>query len=259
MGFTSVNFKHLTLFNSAASSEFLEFFQKSEEDLIAKQDLRKPSQTIAPSSSWCKRINWFRLRGVDPDGIATQRDTVLNFAADVGTAIHERTQRILKEYLKDDWVCVEDYLTQNNIQNYNLDPSENGLETRIEWLDTPMRMSVDGIIRFNKKIYLLEIKTIEYSTFQELTDPKPFHVEQVKQYCAKLHINTVLFMYIDRTYGNIKVYECTFNDADLDTVRRDLDELVLYANAGIAPERPSDKSRCNSNWCKYFEKCKSWG
>lgn len=258
MAFQPISVARLTRFNSATSCDFLDMLQSGAKAKVIEESSAKPSQTIAPSSSWCPRINWFRLRGVEPDE-SKEPDTDLDFTAMLGTAIHRYIQSILVKNLGEDWISVPDYLKSVGLSDKcKQEQDADGFETKLEWLDLPMRMAVDGIIRLNGTYYLLEIKSCEYETFQGLTDAKPFHIEQVKAYCSRLKLNHVIFVYIERLYGAMKVFEYTFSDDALEKVDAEYKELVLLADANVAPEKPADKSRCTSSWCKYAERCKCW-
>ena len=61
----------------------------------------------------CRRISWFRLRGVLPDKDEAP-DLTLNFTADIGTACHKIIQSNLSEMYGDNWIDVEDYLSELN-------------------------------------------------------------------------------------------------------------------------------------------------
>ena len=260
MSFRSANFAHLARFNSAVSSDFLNFYENFVDSKIAEKNSEPSHKTFAPSGFRCKRKMWFRLRGTEPDQLK-QVDRVLNFTAEIGTACHKIIQSNLKEALQDDWIPVDRYLQEHPIPyDYTLKQDDDGLETKIEILDPPIRFACDGIIRWKGKLYLLEIKTSEYSSFDELTDPKSEHVMQVKCYTTLLGLSGVLFMYQDRQYGSLKVYEMHVSDADKQMVTNTMKYVQDMAEANLAPERlPYDDPWCNPSRCQYYRKCKEWG
>lgn len=256
MAFRAVNFKHLAKFNSANSSDFIDFYEKYVDSQIADKMSRPASQTFAPSSFRCSRKCWFRLRGVQPDTVKSV-DRVLNFSADIGTACHRIIQSNLRDSLGEDWISVRDYLSEHPIP-YSYTLEEDELETKVCIDDPPFRFACDGIIRWKGEYYLLEIKTSEYSSFEELTDPKPMHVDQIRCYATLLGIDNVLVLYQDRQYGNLKCYEMKVTDVDRFMVLDKVQHIQYMVDSNLAPERlPSGDYWCGH--CEYREKCKEWG
>lgn len=260
MAFRGVDFARLARFNSATSCELLEFYDAFVDNKILADLSEPPSKFIAPSGIRCQRMQWFRLRGTEPDRASTV-DRVLNFTAEVGIALHRMIQRNLREALKDDWVRVEDYLKENPIDHtYTLKEVDDGLETQIEFHDLPIRFACDGIIRWKGQYYLLEIKSSEFSSFDELTDPKSQHIAQTKCYSSMLRLRGVIYIYIDRQYGGLKFYEKQFSEADMQEVENTIKYIAEMAEANIAPDRlPTGDSWCTPSRCKFYKVCKQWG
>ena len=180
-----------------------------------------------------------------------------DFTAMIGTACHQYMQSHIKSMLGDDWVSVEDYLSEHPIQhNYTLTTS--GYETLVEFNDIPIRFACDGIVRYNSKYYLLEIKTSDYQKFSELTTYKDEHHDQIQCYSALLNLPDVLVVYQDRLYGDIKCYELHFNPEELDEVFRRFDYVLKQVHANIAPDRlPTGDKWCSM--CNWRKTCKQWG
>lgn len=256
MGFKSVNFAHLAKFNSSTSSELLNFYESFVTDTLREKSAKPKSRTFAPSSFRCDRKNWFRLRGTEPD-ILESPDVTLNFKAEVGTARHIVIQSNLKAALGEDWIDVGEYLDSISPKfQYNLKQSD--LETKIEVSDPPVNFACDGIIRWKGRLYLLEIKTSDYSSWDNLTDPKSVHIDQVKCYCTLLGLHNVLFMYEDRQYGGMKCYEMSVSDSDFKAVMDKFESIQRMAEYNLAPERlPHGDYMCSN--CEYQNKCAEWG
>ena len=262
MAFRSLGQQSISRFNSFNSMDLLESMESFLDQKILESSLHKPSQTIAPSSSRCDRHSWFRLRGTEPD-VPKRLDRPLDFKAKLGTAIHSIVQQQLKSMLGNNWIDVTTYLQTSSITDryqINANDDETSLETRIEFLDIPVRFACDGIIRWNDQIYLIEIKTCETSTFKELHDVRSIHVDQIKFYASLLHIQKVLVIYIDRGYGDIKCYEVTLTNEEIQSIRDRIDRIVILSKQNIAPDPlPAGDSMCNSSYCRYYKKCKDWG
>lgn len=261
MAFTVWNNQHLAKFNSSDSSEFLDLYEDARDAKILSAFDDIANKTFAPSSFRCKRIQWFRLRGVEPDRPKTA-DSVLDFTAVVGTALHKMIQVTLKERLGDAWVDVGQYIQENlpNPEKYSLTKTEDSLETQVEIEDPPVRFSCDGIVKWKDEYVLLEIKSSEFSSWQELTDPKPQHIDQTKCYCALLNLQKVFFMYIDRQYGGVKCYEVTHPMNNTETILNEMKEVQEFAEYHICPDPlPKGDSWCTESHCKYYKKCHQYG
>lgn len=263
MAFRSANLAaHMIKFNSSASAEFLELYNGIIEEEIQQKTAEPKHQTFAPSQMRCDRVSWFRLRGTQPDKI-TSPDARLKFTAEIGTACHEMIQNKLINKLGSDWIDVDEWVSQNRqiFQNYDMDIHKNGLESQIDMRKPfPVRFACDGIVRFNGKVYLLEIKSAEFSSLNDLIEPKPKHIDQVKAYSMLLQIPDVLFLYIDRQYGELKCFELNVADYEQEWVKEKMQNVLDLVEANIAPEGlPVGDPDCTQNMCPYWKKCKEWG
>ena len=263
MSFKPLNFDRLAKFNSSVSSEFLSRYNNYVDEVIVDNSSKMPNRTFAPSAFRCDRRSWFRLRGVKPD-IVKIPDRVVEFSANIGTACHRMIQTYLKDMLCYDWIDVSDYLRgeygSTLDYDYRCEKDESGLETLVEILDPPVRFACDGIIRLNSQFYLLEIKSSEYSSWDQLTDPKPHHIDQVKCYCTLLNLDKVMFMYIDRQYGDIKCFELNVDDRDKYDITNRFKYVQEMVDANLAPSGlPIGDSWCTPSMCPYYRKCQEYG
>lgn len=256
MGFRSVDFSSVVRFNSAVSSKFIELYENTINKRLQTAGLRPKKETIVPSGLRCNRKSWFRLRGTAPD-ILKKPDRSLNFMAEVGTARHLAIQKDLQSALGVDWLDVEAYLQENPIP-YSYTLKRNNMETTIELQDPPIRFACDGILKFYDKIFLLEIKTSDHSSWESLTEPKEVHMDQIKCYATLLQIHDVLVLYEDRQFGDVKCYQLYISDSDFHFVEAKIRYIQKMANANLAPERlPVGDYMCSN--CEYKEKCREWG
>lgn len=248
-------------FNSASSLEILDIYNNTLNDKLQKSLSRPKHKTFAGSQFRCDRLSWFRLRGTEPDS-QKQPDTTLNFIADVGTACHIRLQTILKDGLGEDWISVEDHI--NELQTfpfkYEIQSDNNGLESFINIFDPPIRFACDGIVRIKETKYLLEIKTSEMSSWRDLTEPKPHHIDQVRLYASILDLDKILFIYQERQYGELKSFEISVSRAEKDKILSRMKYVKEMADAGVAPDGlPKGDSWCTPSMCPYYQKCKEYG
>lgn len=263
MGFRSANITaHMIKFNSAVSADFLDFYNNLVNDEIIEADADPKHRSFAPSQMRCDRVSWFRLRGTQPDKIVNP-DARLKFTADIGTACHEMIQARLSNALGLDWISVNDWIRQNPdyFANAEMEVSQAGYESRIDMKKPyPVRFGCDGIFKFEGKVRLLEIKTAESSSLVDLVEPKPKHLDQIKCYATLLHIPDVVFLYMDRNYGETKCFEVTVNEFEQQKVRDKMDRVLELVEANIAPEGlPVGDPDCTQNMCPYYKVCRQWG
>lgn len=264
MAFRNANLAlHMIKFNSAVSCDFLDAYNAIVDKEIIEKNEGPKQRTFAPSQMRCDRVSWFRLRGVDPDKIS-QPDRGLTFTADVGTACHENIQNRLIRDLGEDWITVQQWVDANpdffNDYDMTLDTSR-GNETLIELRKPfPVRFACDGIIKFQNKVRLLEIKTSEYNSWNDLTEPKPKHLDQIKCYATLLHIPDVLFLYQERNYGECKCFEVTVSESEQAALKERMTHIMELVDANIAPDGlPIGDDWCSPSMCPYHAKCKEWG
>lgn len=263
MAFRSVNVAaHLTEFNSAASSNFLNLYRNAVDEKLREDRDRPRHQTFAPSQMRCDRVSWFRLRGTHPD-VQKKPDRTINFTAQVGTACHESIQSTLQDALGDDWRSVQSWVDANPdlFKDYDWDIEQKGYESMISMRKPyPVRFACDGIVYFEGKIRLLEIKTSEYSSWQDLMAPKPKHLDQIKTYSMLLRIPDVIFLYQDRQYGEVKCFEVSVLEYEWTDLQQRMTRVMELAEANIAPEGlPVGDPDCTPSMCPYRETCKQWG
>lgn len=255
--FHPVEFTSSARFNSANSCDFLTWYEDSLADKIRKEEATPSSKTFVPSSIRCKRISWFRLRGVDPEQEQLV-DSTMNFTAQVGTACHRTMQENLIAWLGEDWLDVEAYL-KDVAPDYTYTCIKNGTETSVEIQDPPVKFSPDGIIRYKGEIMLLEIKTSEYSSFDKLSEPKKHHMDQIRCYCALLGLSKALVVYQDRMYGDLKCFEVSFQSSQLKAVWDMFHEVQECVKKNIAPPKlPYGDLWCTKAHCRYYKKCQEW-
>lgn len=256
MAFRSLGDSVSARFNSELSSDFLNFYESALDESILEGETRIPSRTFAPSQIRCKRVSWFRLRGVLPEQEESANRS-LDFTAKIGTACHQNIQQILIKQLGKDWIDVEEYMKSANLP-YKYTCTKCEFETKVEIEDPPIKFAPDGIIFYKGKYRLLEIKTSEYSSFDKLIDAKPQHIDQVVCYGTLLNLPDVLFLYQDRMYGNLKCFEHHITDGEMIIMRTMIKEVQHCVEKNIAPPKPEDTKYCSPSYCRYYNKCREW-
>lgn len=251
------NTMNLSNFNSSLSQQLYEdYLQKINYEVEDKQE-RVRDRCIAPSSIRCMRKSWFRLRGSRPSSPISV-DNTLQFFAQMGDACHRIVQNRLIEMYGDLWLDVEKYLT-TVYSDDEFDCEVSGFETRVRLHTLPIKFSVDGLINIDGKPVIVEIKSVEYSVFQNLYDIKEEHLDQAICYASLLKVDSVVFIYIDRTYGDIKCFELIVTDDMKSDMMQRIDNIVVATKTNLAPPKlPSGDSWCSSNRCEYYKICKEY-
>lgn len=258
MAFKSVG-GHFAKFNSAASGKFLYDYTNFVTSDLETKASAIPHKTFAPSGMRCDRRSWFRLRGVEPDAYRAP-DLALNFTAEIGTACHRIIQSNLIQLLRDDWISVPKYLKSIDFPyEYSLETSGDGLETKICIVDPPINFACDGIVRYQGGYYLLEIKTSEFNSWQDMMNPKSEHIDQVLCYATLLQLEHILMMYQDRQYGGIKCYELKVAPSQRQGVLDKINRVMEAVRTNIAPDGlPKGDKWCQPSMCPYYNKCKEY-
>lgn len=258
MAFKTWNSDHLAKFNSAVSCEFLESYESYVDEQIREHEEAPSSKTFSGSSFRCDRKSWFRLRGTEPDKVKLP-DKTLNFTAEIGTACHRIIQNNLAELLQEAWLDVDDFMKETDYE-YEVIKDDDSLESQVHIFNPPIKFACDGLIKLNGIVYLLEIKTSEFGSWNDLTGPKLQHIDQVKCYASLLNIHNVLFLYQDRQYGGLKCYEVHVTDADMIGIKNRFDYVLDMVKKNLAPEGlPQGDTWCTSSMCAYYNKCQEYG
>lgn len=244
-------------FNSALSSNFRDMYDSFIQKELKEESHKVPHKTFAPSQMKCDRLSFFRLRGAEPDK-DSNLSTVSKFQAELGECIHLMVQKRLKDNLGSQWINVSDYLEYRGILDKFIVTKKSDYETFLECLDPPVRFACDGILKIGDKYYLLEIKTCESNSLRKLGEPKPQHVDQVTAYSMLLEIDDVIFLYVDRQFGDFKVFEYNVSSLSKLNLKSRVEYVINSVSANVAPSRlPSGDIFCS--YCKYKSRCKEWG
>lgn len=244
-------------FNSIDSCDFLDAYESVLDSNIRQEESRIPSKTFAPSQLRCKRISWFRLRGVEPE-VESIANKGLYFTATLGTALHADIQKMLMQHFREDWLDVDEYMRSIN-PPYEYECEKGELETLVHIHNPPVKFAPDGIVQYKGKTRLLEIKTSDHTSFSKLSAPKPQHIDQITTYATLLDLDNCIFLYVDRQYGAYKCYEVNITDDSKQSVWNMFNEVMQCVEHNIAPPKlPNGDVWCNPSRCRYYNKCKEW-
>ena len=220
-----------------------------------------PSTFYKPSSMNCIRSMYFQRMDTDVD---TQVITVSGIGiGESGTDRHIRIQKYVANMKQFDIDCeyidVETYIQENNL-NYLQVLSVRGMETKVLHTVLNMVFLCDGIIKYNGKYYILEIKTETSDKWQIRQNVDDKHIVQAIAYSTAFQINQVLFIYEDRNYCNWKTFMLTVTD-DMKKVYL-LERIRLcdkYVTAQKVPPIPVTANKKTCQYCLYKQTCKRIG
>lgn len=256
--FKSLDFNHTSSFNSDASCKLIATINSAIDSRVYDNSVAPHKPVYAPSSAFCDRKIWFRLRGVNPDA-PVSTDYYGEFVKMIGDACHVYVQSLLKDALKEGWVDVAEYLRELDLQcklPYVYSTETAGYETHVSIEYPPICFSTDGIIRYRDKLYIVEIKSLEHSTFSEIFEPRAKDVSQTAAYQSLLYIDDVMYIYVDRLYGNVKCFEYHNSNTSFQALMAHCTKLKKMADAKVAPSKCDIPSACAM--CEYKKRCKEW-
>lgn len=236
-------------------AQFLSDLKRSIEMTDAKG--RSPgSKTFKPSGMNCFRSSYYQIMGEKPDDTPNTFNSIQ--IQNSGSDIHERVQNAVSlmwtnnmpcEYIDVAWFVEHRKLTDLVIRE------KHGFETKLYNKKYNMSFMCDGIIRYKKKYYILEIKTETSSKWYAREGVDPKHYNQGIAYSLSMGLNDVIFLYVDRDMLNMKTFMFNVTDDMRQTIIDYIEYVNGYIKRKIVPPKPNvDKRVCN--FCGYRERCK---
>lgn len=101
----------------------------------------------------------------------------------------------------------------------------------------------------------VEIKSISFKGFNDLTKAKPEHVKQATIYGACLELESVYYIYVCKENGNIRVYEVPLDRKLWHQIAQQAETIVSTVAKDELPERLENKPRVCEG-CKYRHVCR---
>ena len=222
---------------------------------------RAPSQTYKPSSLHCIRNMYYQVTGVQ--GKADRETAELIGICESGTDRHERIQdyvALMKDYnIECEYVDVGEYVKSRQAEGLLTDldiVSKQGNETKLYNKKLNMSFLCDGIIRYKRKYYILEIKTENSNKFWDRKDVNPDHILQGTAYALNFGIQDVLFLYECRDNCSKKAYMLHVTEKMMSDLFAKIVECDDYVAQFKCPPIPEDLSKKACAYCPYAENCK---
>lgn len=212
-----------------------------------------PSRYYKPSGvGGCLRKMYFERIG---QALQDKADYNLIGMGEAGTFRHE----VLQEYLVKlsnksgsfKWYDVAEELKKRPVEGTWVDDSfvKNEYETKCKNDLLQLSFLCDGLVEYEGKRYILEIKTETMFKYTKHEEPYPEHKMQAACYGMALGVDDVLFVYENRDSFQKKAYTYHITDEMKQIV---VDKIALceeYVEKGESP-----KEFCTSNYCPYCRK-----
>ena len=214
-----------------------------------------PSKTYKPSSMNCMRQNYYTITGIDPE--KEERSYTNIGICNSGSDIHERIQTAVANMKKFDMDCeyvdVAEFVNLRHLDYLEI-KGKQGVETKLYHKNLNMSFLCDGIIKYRKKYYILELKTETANKFWKRTGVDKGHYNQATAYSLALGIENVLFVYISRDMLEMKSFMLNVTDS----MRNDLMSYIETCNQYIADKKvpPANYDKKTCGYCKYRQQCR---
>lgn len=242
---------------NAESVSFEDKFLKNYEEAVKAKELEErqvaPSDYIRPSSMYgCERMLFFQRVQGSQNG--EQSEVSLIEICQSGTDRHLDIQHIVERMDGVECLDLEEVVKEANLKGIKTEFvgwNEDRTEGRCKNDELSIYFQPDGVIRFNGKEVILEIKTESTYQFSNRYEPKLDHKWQATSYGMGLGIDYVLFLYEDRNFCKKKAYLWKITDEMKEAVLKKINTVNTACKTGIPPEKNEDKC----TYCKYKNEC----
>ena len=218
----------------------------------------KPSRRYKPSSMKCIRNMFYQIIGadLDPEG---QKSGEFYSICESGTDRHLRIQSAIskmKKYGIDcEYVDVEDYIKEHNIENLVIEGKEE-FETKVYDAKRNIIFLCDGILKYKGKYIVLECKTESSFKFVNRTYVDDSHRIQAYTYSLELGIDDVLFVYENRDVCTKKSYILTVTQENRDFIEKRIKDCDFYVDSKVVPPKDPEITKKICQYCDYKMQCK---
>lgn len=224
----------------------------------ASASSRKPSQTYKPSSMNCIRNMWYQVVGKEQD--AGDVSYSLVGITQSGSDIHEHIQKAVCNMKNNgidcEYVNVADYVRNRQLTNLTI-VAQQGMETKLYHNTLNMSFLCDGIIRYNGKYYILELKTETSFKWQNRKGVDPKHYNQATAYSIAFGLNNVIFVYINRDILTMKAFMFTVTNEMKEELIGKIEMCDSYVKQLKVPPKPSDAGTKLCQYCAYQSICEA--
>ena len=235
--------------------QFLEDLKRSIE-ISDQKNARKPSQAYKPSSMNCIRNMYYQVTGAEPDN--SDSNYTMVGICEAGSDRHERIQNAISQMKENGFDCayvdVASYVTARGLELEVVDTCGN--ETKLYDPKRNISFLCDGIIRYKGKFYIVQFKT-EYSfKWRDRKGVDPKHYNQARTYSLELHLDSVIFVYINRDICDMKSYMYTVTDNERLEILTLIATCDEYVKRQEVPPMPDNMADIKCAYCGYKNICR---
>lgn len=229
-------------------------------ELDDEKGAKLPSQTYKPSGMNCIRAMYYQIIGKEVK--VKSAGYMMVGICNSGTDIHVRIQNAIDGMKKNDIDCqyvdVEEYIKARELDYLEI-REKKGNETKLYHKNLNMSFMVDGIIRYQGKYYILELKTETINKWRDRTCVDEKHHNQATAYALSLNLNDVLFVYINRDLLDMKSFIFHVTDDMKQELIGKITDCDSYVQRMITPPKPENVTRRDCEYCMYREVCSAEG
>jgi len=118
----------------------------------------------------------------------------------------------------------------------------------------------DAIISDGKELYVLDIKGINGSIFNSLTQPKEEHIDQLQLYLHFFKREKGILLYVNKDTLELKEFFVSYDPARSKMLLNSLAKLKTKIEANIIPSRlPNYPENWQCQYCQFREICQTAG
>lgn len=238
--------------------DFLADLKRSIEIDANKPSDRAPSLTFKPSGMQCERASYYFLseaKADDPKPTSYNLAGILNSGTDIHVRIQNYVMGMQKNGMDCEWIDVEKFIKERGLTDLEV-TAKTGTETKLYNKRYNMSFMCDGIVRYKRKIHILEFKTETSNKWYSRDGVDKKHYNQAIAYSLNFKVDSVLFVYIERDTLGMKCYEFNVDDAMRQSLIAYMDNVNDYLEKKIVPPKPDNVDRRVCSYCQYKKNCK---
>ena len=217
---------------------------------------RQPSQTYKPSGMNCIRSMYYQVVGkeVKPSTSGYMMIGICNSGTDTHVRIQSAIEHMKYNGIDCEYIDVADFVKTRELDYLEI-REKNGMETKLYHKKLNMSFMTDGIIKYNGKYYIIEIKTESTYKWQSRINVDEKHYNQATAYSIAFGLDDVIFIYINRDILDMKSFMFHVTDEMKENLIGKIDNCDGYVQRKITPPKPEDLPRRTCEYCSYKDIC----
>lgn len=226
-------------------------------EIDADKEQGQPSKYYHPSSMNCIRNMYYARVGceVELGGASYSGVGIVNSGSDIHVRLQQAIEGMKENGIDCTYMDVETFIKKRKLKGLKV-IAKQGMETKLFHKSLAMRFLTDGIIKYNGKYYILEIKTETASKFWHREDVDKYHYNQATAYSIAFGLDDVIFVYVSRDTLQMKSFMLNVTDEMREDLIGKIEECEYYVKKFKTPPKPEDVAKRSCGYCSYFNICK---